>query len=204
MKEKKTDTLVRKWLTPFSKIIMCIMRGCIICACSFSGSSTTSGSTWSWGSLLCLRVISSPIDFSAKSLCKILFGQSLNRLLAVLSATARFSNAFFLLNYSHASRILICTILMLMSYLLLALSLMESATVSGFYWSLVSCCLHGFSQSLGEATLMGYLKALPSDLVQTFGSGTGLSGFAGIFAILILQGLGMSHAKVSMRVSDSI
>jgi hypothetical protein len=47
---------------------------------------------------------------------------------------------------------------------------------------------------------MGYLKALPSDLVQTFGSGTGLSGFAGIFATLILQGLGMSQAKVSIKV----
>jgi hypothetical protein len=92
---------------------------------------------------------------------------------------------------------------MLLSYLLLAFSLMESTMVSGFYWSLVSCCLHGLSQSLGEATIMGYLKALPSDLVQTFGSGTGLSGFAGIFAILILQGLGMSHAKVSIRRNDS-
>jgi hypothetical protein len=94
--------------------------------------------------------------------------------------------------------------MMLLSYLLLAFSLMESTKVSGFYWSLVSCCLHGFSQSLGEATIMGYLKALPSDLVQTFGSGTGLSGFAGIFAILILQGLGMSHAKVSIILIDSI
>lgn len=34
---------------------------------------------------------------------------------------------------------------------------------------------------------MGYLKGLPSDLVMTFGSGTGISYFAEIFTILFLN-----------------
>jgi len=115
----------------------------------------------------------------------------------VLTAATRFVNAFFLLNFSHVSRILISTILMLLSFLLLAFSLMESDSLTGFYWCLVSCVLHAISQAFGEATILGYLKALPSDLVQTFGSGTGLSGFAGVISVLVLVGLGMSHAKVS-------
>ena len=44
---------------------------------------------------------------------------------------------------------------------------------------------------------MGYLKGLPSDLVMTFGSGTGLSGYTGILTILFLQALGVSQGKVN-------
>ncbi len=43
---------------------------------------------------------------------------------------------------------------------------------------------------------MGYLKGLPSELVQTFGSGTGLSGFTGVLTVLFLQALGVSQGKV--------
>ena len=43
---------------------------------------------------------------------------------------------------------------------------------------------------------MGYLKALPSDLIMTFGSGTGLSGFTDIFTVLFLSVLGVSKGKV--------
>ena len=44
---------------------------------------------------------------------------------------------------------------------------------------------------------MGYLKGLPSEMVQTFGSGTGLSGFTGVLTVLFLQALGISQGKVS-------
>ena len=44
---------------------------------------------------------------------------------------------------------------------------------------------------------MGYLKGLPSDLVMTFGSGTGLSGYTGVLSVLFLQALGLSQGKVS-------
>ena len=44
---------------------------------------------------------------------------------------------------------------------------------------------------------MGYLKALPSETVMTFGSGTGMSGFIDVFSILFLQALGVTKGKVS-------
>jgi hypothetical protein len=62
----------------------------------------------------------------------------------------------------------------------------ELDKLTGFYWCITACLFHGFSQAFGEATLMGYLKALPSDLVMTFGSGTGMSGFIDIFTVLFL------------------
>ena len=43
---------------------------------------------------------------------------------------------------------------------------------------------------------MGYLKGLPSDLVMTFGSGTGLSGYTGVLTVLFLSALGVSKGKV--------
>lgn len=43
---------------------------------------------------------------------------------------------------------------------------------------------------------MGYLKGLPSDLVMTFGAGTGLSGFADVFTVLFLSATGLSQGKV--------
>jgi len=100
-----------------------------------------------------------------------------------------------LIRVQHVNRILINSVLMLISFLLLAFSLSDLDKINGFYYCISASMLHGFSQALGEVTLMGYLKAFPSDLVMTFGSGTGLSGFADIFTILFLQSLGVTKGK---------
>lgn len=79
---------------------------------------------------------------------------------------------------------------MLLSFLLLALAMLRfESSFEGFQLCIFACLFHGFTQAFGEATLMGYLKGLPSDLVMTFGSGTGLSGFAGVFTVLILSAI---------------
>jgi hypothetical protein len=114
------------------------------------------------------------------------------RFLTAIACIARFINAFFLIRLSHAVRVLINTILMLVSFMLLAMSMTQFDRITGFYWCSVACLFHGFSQAFGEATIMGYLKALPSDLVLTFGSGTGLSGFTDVFTVLFLSALGVS------------
>jgi len=43
---------------------------------------------------------------------------------------------------------------------------------------------------------MGYLKGLPSDLVISFGSGTGISGFTDVFTILFIQALSLQTGKI--------
>ena len=86
---------------------------------------------------------------------------------------------------------------MLLSFMLLAMSLANHLSIEGLYWCIIACICHGFAQAFGEATIMGYLKGLPSEMVQTFGSGTGLSGFTGVLTVLFLQALGISQGKVS-------
>ena len=112
-----------------------------------------------------------------------------------ISALARFANAMFFVRVPHATRLLVNTMLMLISFLLLTFSLMEFELITGFYWSIIATIVHQFSQAFGEATIMGYLKGLPSDLVMTFGSGTGISGYTGVLTSLFLSALGISHGK---------
>ena len=113
-----------------------------------------------------------------------------------MSALARYINSQFLIRVAHSNRILANTILMLLSFMLLAMSLANFLSIEGLYWCIVACIFHGFAQAFGEATIMGYLKGLPSEMVQTFGSGTGLSGFTGVLTVLFLQALGVSQGKV--------
>ena len=61
---------------------------------------------------------------------------------------------------------------------------------------MIACLLHTFSQAFGETVLMGYLKGLPSELIMTFGSGTGMAGFSDVFTVLFLSALGVASAKV--------
>jgi CLN3 protein len=125
------------------------------------------------------------------------------RFLTALSLIARFINAIFLIRVQHVNRIFANTSLMLFSFLLLAFSLSEFDKLSGFYYCIAASLLIGFSQAFGEATLMGYLKAFPSDLVMTFGSGTGLSGFIDIFTVLFLQAMGVSKGRVTYQINCS-
>ena len=120
------------------------------------------------------------------------FSNYILRFLTAIAALSRFINAFVFIKVAHATRILINTVAMLLSFMTLALSIVKYQAIEGFYWCIIACILHGFSQAFGEATIMGYLKGLPSDLVMTFGSGTGLSGYTGILTILFLEALGIS------------
>lgn len=43
---------------------------------------------------------------------------------------------------------------------------------------------------------MGYFKGLPSDLIMTFGSGTGLAGFTDCFTVLFISAVGIISSKV--------
>jgi hypothetical protein len=49
--------------------------------------------------------------------------------------------------------------------MLLAFALLNYLSIDGLYWCIVSCIFHGVAQAFGEATIMGYLKGLPSEMV---------------------------------------
>ena len=64
----------------------------------------------------------------------------------------------------------------------------------GFYVSLVGSVMCGSMQALGEAVIVGYLKAFPADLINGWSSGTGMAGVMGSGTYILLHGV----AKLSI------
>jgi hypothetical protein len=58
----------------------------------------------------------------------------------------------------------------------------------------LSCMLHAFAQALGESTFVGYLKAVPQELIQYYSMGRGMASFFGILTTVILMEFGMSKS----------
>eukprot|EP00347_Sterkiella_histriomuscorum_P003594 403363688 len=116
--------------------------------------------------------------------------------LNALSCIARFTNALFFIRIQHVTRIMLNSVLMLTSYMLLTLAVLKyQGDYFSFQLSIVASLLHCFAQAFGETVLMGYLKGLPSDLIMTFGAGTGLAGFTDCFTVLFLTAVGVISSK---------
>ena len=60
--------------------------------------------------------------------------------------------------------------------------------------NLATCSLVSFmfAKAVGEATLVGYLKALPQELIATYGMGTGLSDCIATLVMMMAINFGMT------------
>jgi hypothetical protein len=65
--------------------------------------------------------------------------------------------------------------LSVIAYLLMTLSIFNSEEEYGFYICIGSCALHGIAHAFGESVLLGFFKFFPSDAIDYFAVGTGLS-----------------------------
>jgi hypothetical protein len=54
-----------------------------------------------------------------------------------------------------------------------------------------ACIIHQFGRAVGEATILGYIKAIPQETVITFGTGSGVAVFYQIFTTILLNELGL-------------
>jgi len=70
---------------------------------------------------------------------------------------AVFMNASFLITINHDIRLLGTCALFLISYLALATSIYYNSLPFG----LLCCMINSFAKSIGEATIMGYMKGIP-------------------------------------------
>lgn len=70
---------------------------------------------------------------------------------------AVFLNAQFLIQINHEIRVLGTCIVFLLSYMTLA----GSIVYDSLPLALLSCMVHQFAKSIGEATVMGYMKGVP-------------------------------------------
>jgi mannose/fructose/N-acetylgalactosamine-specific phosphotransferase system component IIC len=68
----------------------------------------------------------------------------------------------FFIQTSHESRIIVACILFVSSYIAIAFSIHEKQDENiSLPAAVAGCVLHQLARSIGEATILGYLKALP-------------------------------------------
>lgn len=76
---------------------------------------------------------------------------------------------------SYSTKIWLFTILSIIAYLLLGVSIFDKSEEYSFYFCLISCSIHGIAHAFGESVLLGFFKFFPSDAVYMFATGTGFS-----------------------------
>ncbi len=118
--------------------------------------------------------------------------------LQTVPVIALYVNATFLITINHDIRLLGTSVIFLVSYLTLAASIMYSS----LQFALMACIINQFAKSIGEATVMGYMKGIPQELVVTFCSGMGSSTFFAFFSSLFFMefGLELSHYFLVLAV----
>lgn len=87
----------------------------------------------------------------------------------------RFLNATYFIQTAHYIRLFNVIIMQVVAYLLLIVSMVCFDEDVGMLSATAACVLFAFARAIGEATIVGYLKALPQELIATYGMGSGLS-----------------------------
>lgn len=61
--------------------------------------------------------------------------------------------------------------------------------------AVIACILHQLGRATGEATVLGYMKALPQELIVPFSTGQGVAVFFELFSSLSLQELDLWNSN---------
>jgi hypothetical protein len=112
-------------------------------------------------------------------------------MLLTIPILAIFLNAKLLITINHKTRVQWVTALFAFSYLLFAIVIQTQS----LFMSVVTSIVVVFASKLGEATIMGYLKGVPQELITSFTTGVGGSIFFAFFAQLwfMIFGLNQTH-----------
>lgn len=92
--------------------------------------------------------------------------------LEVIDFIVRTVNSTFLLQIPHFKKILFISAVFVVSVALLICSRVYNA----FWLSIVACVTTGLATSLGDSTIIGFVKALNPDFFSGYSSGTGMMG----------------------------
>ena len=118
----------------------------------------------------------------------------------MFNSVIRLVNSKYLIQVQHRTRILFCTILMLVGFFTIAMCCFYD-TVSFMFWvSLLASILVGLGQALGESVVLGFLKTFPGNAISYFGSGTGMAGISGSLIFIALEPLGCSPQAIYLIV----
>lgn len=80
-------------------------------------------------------------------------------------------NALWFISTSHENRLIVASILFIVSYIFIAFSINDHEEKIALPCSVIACLLNQLGRSIGEATILGYLKALPQELIVSYGTG---------------------------------
>ena len=73
-----------------------------------------------------------------------------------------------------------------------------------FYISLVASVMIGVQRSIGESTILGFLKGFPGESVGFFGSGTGFAGIFGSGILIALKSIKLSDSTIYLIASPTV
>lgn len=117
--------------------------------------------------------------------------------LIMFNGLARIFYAKFLLKTQHLQRFMVCSLLMLVSFVLIAVCCFDPGDSEFWFWvSLLAAVLQGIPCAIGESSALGFLKGFPSQCVGYFSSGTGFSGIFGDALLISLAAAGLSDGWI--------
>lgn len=110
--------------------------------------------------------------------------------------TRALNSSSLLIRTRHITRIGIASGFFLLGFCLLAICCSYSENVICFYFALVASVFFGVASSLGESTILGFLRNMPCQSIGYYGSGTGLAGISGAFLFMFMTALGLSSSAI--------
>lgn len=101
-----------------------------------------------------------------------------------------------MMKISYSAKILFFTIISILAFTLMAVSILKHDEVYSYYFCVLSCTVHGIAHSFGESVLLGFFKFFPSDAVNNFAIGTGFSQLFAYLFILLFLNVNIIYGKV--------
>lgn len=98
----------------------------------------------------------------------------------------KFINSKYLLKVRHVGKIRTVVCFQLTAYIVIGLST-RITEKWGFYLAILGSMVMGMASSLGEVTIVGFLKGFDPQIISGWGSGTGFAGVFGAGYNLILR-----------------
>ena len=111
---------------------------------------------------------------------------------------ARFLNAYFFIQTLHDIRVFLVACFFIVSYIFLTFAFIFPDEQIGIPFASLAVIIYSFARSIGESTIVGYIKAIPQELVCTFGTGTGMSDCFQSLTTLIILHFGMDSVNYAL------
>ena len=92
----------------------------------------------------------------------------------------------------------------MLGYALMACAIVYPDESIGIPTASMSALLFQASRSIGESTIVGYIKAIPQELVCTFGTGTGLGDIFQTICTLAIVHYGLSSMNYFILLAFSL